>query len=115
MGGWPGAILALAAEVVAIYAFGALAWHWPPPGSDERLRWALAVAAGLVAAVLWGRFAAPKTRRRLRGGMLFLFKAAFLGSSVAAFAVRHSSGAALVFAIAVGLHLLLLLAFRDVE
>ncbi len=104
MAGGPGAILALTVEVLAIYAFGAPAWHAPGPGAVTTLRWALALGAGVLAVALWGRFAAPKARRRLGGGLLVLFKAAVLGASVAAFSTLYSQAATLAFGLAVGLH-----------
>jgi Protein of unknown function (DUF2568) len=66
----------------------------------------LALAAPLSAAVLWGVLLAPRARRRLADPWRLVAEIAFFGS--AALALGRSASALLaVFAVLVGLHLVL--------
>ena len=88
--------LAFLLEVVAL---AVLAWWGADVGDGVVLSVVLAVAAPLVAAVLWGLFAAPKARIRLPLPGVLLVKALVFGAAVAALYGLGRGALALVFAV----------------
>jgi Protein of unknown function (DUF2568) len=61
----------------------------------------LAIAAPLAGAVLWGLFAAPKSRHRLRGARRLIVEIPFFGAAVAGLAATGQWVLAAVFAVVV--------------
>ncbi|MES9504934.1 YrdB family protein [Streptomyces sp. NPDC000609] len=91
----------LLAFVVELAALGALGWWGSVVGDGVVFRLMLAVGAPVVAAVVWGLFAAPRARFRPPLVGVLLVKAVVLGSGVyAVHAVGHPE-AAVVFAVVV--------------
>ena len=71
------------------------------------LRWALAVAAPGGVAVVWGRWLAPKSVRRVGDPRRLVLEILIFGSAVAALARVGDPIGAIVFAVLVGIHLTL--------
>ena len=70
-------VLRFVLELLALVAFGVLGWS---VGTGV-WRFALAAALPLIAAVLWGAFAAPRSARRLRDPQRFAFELVFFGAA----------------------------------
>lgn len=101
MAAFLGQALAFLAELAALAGAGLLAAQAAPG------RWGIAAGlagAGLLA-LAWGRWAAPRARRRLGGMALLLFKAGAFGIGAAGLAAAGRPGAALVLLAAAGLSL----------
>ncbi|WP_432635893.1 DUF2568 domain-containing protein [Albidovulum sp.] len=73
--------LAFAVEAWLVWAVGR--WGFGLGGAPVA-GWALALACGAAAITLWGRFAAPRSLRRLRGGALLSFKIGAFAAGAAA-------------------------------
>ncbi|MEE1772197.1 YrdB family protein [Streptomyces sp. JV185] len=92
----------LLAFVVELAALGALAWWGSATGGGVVSRVLLGVGAPVIAAVVWGMFAAPRARFRPPLVGVLLVKAAVLGCGVyAVHAVGHSGAAAVFGAVVV--------------
>lgn len=96
--------LAFFLELAALVAFA----YWGFSSGDGGLpSWLLGVGALVLAAVLWGIFAAPRSSRRLRGAAYLIFKIAFFAlATLALFAANQSIvaiGLAVLTAINIGL------------
>jgi hypothetical protein len=91
--------LAFALELAALAAFAA----WGYASSDQAfIKILLGAGLAVVAAVLWGVFAAPKSSRRLRGLALPAFKLAFFAlAALALVALDRVALGALLAALAV--------------
>jgi hypothetical protein len=76
-------------------------------------RFALGLAAPLLAAVLWGMFLAPRAARPLDATLTFWLKGAVLGLGAAALAAAGRPRLAAGFALAVALNMLLLWLWRE--
>lgn len=90
-------LLAFAVELAALFAWGYWAWTVPGPAPLRALGALLAVGAF---AALWGRFAAPKARRRLGGAALVVFKAAMFATGGLALAASGFGPYGLLLAVA---------------
>jgi hypothetical protein len=99
--------LRFALELAALAAFATWALH----AAHGPARFALAGAAVLVAAAVWGRWMAPTSRHRLADPARLLAEAAFFAAAGAALAVtgRGALGAALAVAAVANAGLLRLL------
>jgi len=73
----------------------------------------LGVGAPLLAAVVWGVFAAPKSGRQLRGGALTAVQMAFFAAGVAARAPSGHPVLAAAFGVVVVVNAVLLRHWRD--
>ena len=90
-----------AAFLSELAALAALAWWgWTVPGSTA-LRLALAVGSPLVAAVLWGVFAAPRAPVRVRALAVLVKVLVFGAGTLALLATGHSWPAAALALVAV--------------
>ncbi|MBF9032012.1 DUF2568 domain-containing protein [Rhodobacterales bacterium HKCCE3408] len=98
--------LALAVELALLLAVGHAAFVLSG-GTGPLAAWTAAAAAVGVVAILWGRFAAPKSRTRLGGTALLAFKIALFAVGAAAFVLGGWPVIAVVFALAVAIHLVL--------
>jgi len=83
---WLWLTLAFVAELAALAALAV--WGWSAGGSTAG-RLLLAVAVPLVAAVLWGVFAAPRARVRVPALTLLVKVVVFGAAVVALFATGH--------------------------
>ncbi len=91
-------------ELSALAAFA----YWGFRASEVLLiKIALALAAPLLAAVVWSLLAAPKAPRRLVGWQLLAFKLLFFGLAVAALVFTHQPVLAWILAIVVVINLAL--------
>lgn len=104
------AVFAFAVEMAALYAWGLLAWTLPRQPVAGALAAATAVA---LFAVLWGRFAAPRSSRRLQGPALAVFKLAIFAVSAAALWAAGQSRAGLVLGVAGAVQIALALAIGE--
>jgi len=75
----------------------------------------VAVAAPLLAIALWGRFAAPKSERRLALRPRLAFEGAVFGLAVLALLAAGHPGAALVFGVIAVVNAVLLAALGQLE
>lgn len=64
-------VVAFSVELWMLWAYAEWAYHVP---SAPVLRWSCALAAPLVASLLWAKWAAPKSRTRLRVPWLIGFE-----------------------------------------
>ena len=95
------------AALVALAAWGVHAGH------SALADLALGVGTPMVAAVIWGVYAAPKSPRRLHGPALVVLQLAVLGAGAAALAAAgHEAGAA-IFAVVVMANAALLAAWGE--
>ena len=78
-----------AAFLGELVALAALAWWGATVSGPTPLRVALAVGAPLVAAVLWGVFAAPNARVRVLALSVLVKVAVFGGGALALLAIGH--------------------------
>ena len=90
-------------ELVALAAFA----YWGSTIGSGIVSVLLGIAAPALAAVLWGTFAAPRARRRLRLGVRAPFELTVFALAVLAL-LRASSAAAIAFAAVVTLNAALL-------
>ena len=84
-------------------------------GQTTLLKILLGIGLPLLAAVLWGLFAAPKASRRLKGLALLLFKIAVFGLAIIALAAAGQPSLAGIFALAVVVNLTLGVIWRQEE
>jgi hypothetical protein len=95
---WANEALAFFLEVVALWALGGWGWH---VGSGVFLKLVLAVGLPLVAAVVWGLFAAPRAVVKLPvAGILGVKAVVFGAATLALYGSGHPIPAA-VFAVLV--------------
>jgi hypothetical protein len=96
--------LAFLLELVALGAFA----YWGFTATDSTvLNIVLAIGLAVLAIVLWGIFAAPKSTRRLRGGALIAFKVVFFALACAALFAASSPTLGVIFGVAVAVNLVL--------
>lgn len=97
--------LRFALEVVALAALSYWGFH---AGRGIVADTVLGVGASVLAAVVWGVFAAPKSDRRLRGGPLLGVQTAVFAAAAAAIAATGHAVLAATFAATVVLNAVLL-------
>lgn len=98
-------------EVAALAGFA----YWGADTGEMPLSLFLAIAAPLVAIVLWGLFAAPKSARRLPLQSRVPFEVTFFAAAVFALLAAGAPGAAAIMAALVVLNVALLTAFVQWE
>ena len=86
--------------LLELAALGALA-YWGSQTGPLAVSIVLAIAAPLAGAVLWGIFAAPKSRHRLRGPRRLIVEIPFFGAAVAGLAATGQWVLAAIFAVVV--------------
>ena len=86
--------------LLELAALAALA-YWGSQTGPLAVSIVLAIAAPLAGAVLWGIFAAPKSRHRLRGARRLIVEIPFFGAAVAGLAATGQWVLAAVFAVVV--------------
>lgn len=96
--------LAFLLELAALAAFA----DWGLGASSETIiRILLGVGTPVIAAVLWGIFAAPNSKRRLRGPGYLAFKLVFFALATLALLASSRTTLALVFAALVVINIVL--------
>ena len=80
-------------------------WGWTEP--HGALRWVLAVAAPLAVSVVWGRWLAPRSTKRVGDPWRLIIELLVFGSAVAALARADQPTLAAVLAAATAVHLAL--------
>ena len=88
-------------ELAALAGLAVWGWKTGPDGVNV----VLAVAAPLAAAVLWGRFVAPKARRPQADPLRLLLELAVFGGGTLAFAAAGLETSAVVLGVATAAHL----------
>lgn len=97
-------------EIAMILAFGYFGFHYP---QNILLKYVLMIALPLVAIILWGYFAAPKSKHRLQQPYRVLFALAIFGASVFLLNMTGKTMLAAVFAIMVIINQLLAFIFKQ--
>jgi Protein of unknown function (DUF2568) len=82
--------------LLEVAALAGLAYWGAHTGSGV-VKVLLAIAAPVIAAIVWGLFAAPKAARRLPRGPRVVVEAAVFGAAAAGLAVTGQGGVAAVF------------------
>jgi hypothetical protein len=100
--------------LLELAAFAAFAWRGSTVGTGA-VSVVVAVAAPLLAIVLWGAFAAPRARRRLPLAARAPFELAVLGLAAVALGVVDSPAAGVAFGLLVVVNAVLLTAFDQWE
>jgi hypothetical protein len=88
--------LAFLLELVALGSFAY--WGFNASGSSV-LNIVLGVGTPILAIVLWGVFAAPRSERRLRGSAYLAFKVVFFALAILALIAAGSITLGLIFAV----------------
>jgi hypothetical protein len=99
--------------VLELCMLAALAYWGAQAGDSVAADVALAVAAPLAAAALWGRWAAPKARRRLPRPRRIAFELGMFALAAVALAAADKRVLAAIFVAAVAVNTALLLAWGD--
>ena len=99
--------------LLELAALAALAVWGVHTGHSALADVALGVGAPLVAAVIWGVFAAPKSQRRLQGAALVVLQLAVLGAGAVALAAAGHPVPAAVFGVAIAVNAALLAAWGE--
>jgi hypothetical protein len=79
-------------------------WGWSEHGGVWR--WVLVVAAPFVVVLVWGRFMAPKSPRRVTDPWRLLLEVVIFGGAAAALADADQTVLAIAFAATAAIHLL---------
>ena len=95
-------------ELGALAALAYWGWH---TGNTTLTQLLLAVVTPLLAAIIWGRFIAPKAPHRLEDPVRVGVEIVFFGGATAALATAGAGTAAVVFGIAAAASLLLMFVF----
>jgi hypothetical protein len=94
--------------LLELAALAGLGYWGYTTGNNSTTSIALAVAAPLIAATVWGIFGAPKARFHLNGISRLLFEAVFFGSAAVALAATGATRLAIVFAVIVAANIAIL-------
>jgi hypothetical protein len=86
--------------LLELAALAALA-YWGSQTGSLPVSIVLAIGAPLAGAVLWGIFAAPKSRHRLRGARRLIVEIPFFGAAAAGLAAAGQWVLAVIFAVVV--------------
>jgi hypothetical protein len=100
--------------LLELAAFAAFA-YWGASADDGVVSVLLAIAAPAAAIVLWGIFAAPKSKRRLSDAARVPFELSVFGLAVVALVAAGAPAAAAVFGVLVILNAALLTAWGQWE
>lgn len=101
--------LKFALELAAVVAFG----YWGATVGSGAIPVVLAIGAPAAAVVLWGRFAAPKSNRRLRPAARVPFELCVFALATATLLSTVGRAAAAVFALVVAVNAMLLTVLGD--
>ena len=112
MGTGEGAALALK-FVLELCLFGALAYWGAQAGGSTAVDVLLALAAPLAAAVVWGRYAAPRSPRRLPRGRRVALESCLFAVAAVALAAAGAPVLAAVLAVLVAIDTALLLRWES--
>jgi hypothetical protein len=93
-------------ELVALGAFAY--WGFTLPDASTIFRIIIGLGAPILAATLWGFFAAPKSARRLHGTPYHAFEIVFFGLAVAALVMAGSTTLGMILAVVVVVNLILI-------
>jgi hypothetical protein len=93
-------------ELVALGAFAF--WGFTLEGSSTIFRIIVGLGAPILAATLWGVFAAPKSSRRLHGALYHAFEIVFFGLAVVALIAAGSAPLGMIVAVLVMINLVLI-------
>jgi hypothetical protein len=99
--------------VLELAALAALAYWGFHTGHTAIADVVLGLGAPLVAAVVWGVFAAPNSARRLRGGALVAVQSAVFAAAAVGLAAAGQPVLAIVFALVVAVNSVLLRVLGD--
>jgi hypothetical protein len=97
-------------EIAMITAFGYFGFHYP---QNILLKYLLMIALPVIAIVLWGYFAAPKSNHRLQQPYRMVFASGIFSVAVFTLNITGKTMLAAVFAIMVILNQLLLFIFKQ--
>jgi hypothetical protein len=103
-------VLAFLLEIAMLIAFGYLGYHCP---ANPVSKYLLMVALPLSAIILWGFFAAPKSKYRLRKIPRLVFALVLFGASIVLLNSAGKTILATVFAVLVVINQLLLFILED--
>ena len=102
--------LAFLLELVAIAAFAYWGWN----ASDSTLvKIVLGLGTPILAIVLWGIFAAPRSSRRLQGTAYLIFKVVFFALAILALFAADSIPLGTLFAVVFVINTILLLVWHQ--
>lgn len=107
-----GANLTLA-FLLELVALGAFAYFGFTLTDLSALNIVLAIGLAVLAIVLWGIFAAPKSTRRLRGGALIAFKIVFFALACVALFAANNLTLGVIFGVLVAANLVLAYAWKQ--
>jgi hypothetical protein len=93
-------------ELVALGAFAY--WGFTLPNASTIFRIIIGLGAPILAATLWGFFAAPKSARRLHGAPYHAFEIVFFGLAVVALIAAGSTALGMILAVLVVINLILI-------
>jgi len=102
--------LAFLLEIAMLIAFGYFGYHYPENPVSKYL---LMVALPLSATILWGFFAAPKSKYRLRKIPRLVFALSLFGASIFLLNAGGKTILAIVFAVLVVINQLLLFILEE--
>ncbi len=103
------------AFVLELTALGAFAYWGFVTGDSTLIKLILGIGAPVIAAVVWGIFAAPKSERRLKGSAYLIFKVAFFALAILALMAAGSVTLGVVFAVVFAINTALLYAWHQDE
>ena len=95
------------AFLLELVALGAFAYFGFTATDTPAINIVLAIAFTVVAIVLWGLFAAPRSERRLRGRALIAFKVVFFALACGALVLANNLTLGIVLAVLTAINLLL--------
>jgi hypothetical protein len=104
--------LAFFLELAALMAFA----FWGYAASESTIgKILLGIGVPLIGVAVWGIFAAPRSKRRLKGLALLAFKIGFFALAVLALIVAGSTMAALILAVVAAINLALAQLWKQEE
>lgn len=102
--------LAFVLELAALAAFAYWGFN---TGDSSLVHVVLGLGVPVLAAALWGIFAAPKSSRRLQGGAWWVFKVVFFALASAALFVAGQPTLGLVLGVVAAVNLVLLYVWQQ--
>ena len=109
---WANLLLAFLLELAALWILGYWGFHL---GLPETGRWAFGLGAPVLFLAAWTIWAAPKSRRRLQGPRLWLYKVVVYTVAALALAATGQARNAAVFEVVVLANLALLWIWKRFE
>jgi hypothetical protein len=102
-------VLRFALELSALAALG----YWGFADRSGPVQWVLGIGAPVLAAVVWGRFVAPKASHPVADPLRLVLELAVFGGGVLGLAVAGAERLALALGVLVALHLALTFPLRQ--